>query len=220
MHQTMSKTGDCEVCTDAVGVTVTLMHGNIWMCATCKADQVAIATENAKHVILTSQKIDSTIQLKADVWNTTTTSFTELQAAILANGEIPVSEKNSVLLTETGARIKVLDTAIFKAKAELADMQTERNSLLKSAQLVHARLRENEQAKFKQFDVNYKPVAPKTIKPKAIKPPKASNTRFSMKRLKEAEATYGVPMTAIQRMVTLKGMTLDEAGEFLKKQLA
>ncbi len=216
LQTTISK-GECEVCgTPDVKLRLQKL-GNIMMCESCWADEQATVSANAKAVILTSQKIDSTIQLKADIFNATTTSFTELQAAILADDSIPADKKAETLLTRVAARMEVLNAAIFAENAALVAKQNERNALLKSAQEVHARLRESERAKFKQFDVNYKPAAVKVSKPKGdIKPKKA---RFIRSELMAAAAESGLPASAIRTRMVSSNMTAKEAADYILKSI-
>lgn len=204
--------GECEVCgTPDVKLRLQKL-GNILMCEGCWADEQATVAANAKAVIATSQKIDSTIQLKADIFNAATVSFTELQAAILANTEIPAEKKSESLLTEVASRIAALDTAIFTLTAETVAKQNERNSLLTSAQQIHARLRESERVKFKQFDVNYKVVTPKTVKPKPITVKKTKpNITLILKVAKET----GMPASSIRTSMLQKGISEEQAGKYL-----
>lgn len=212
-----TKKGECEVCTrpESTETDLWLMHGNCWMCKECRAEDMALTTQNAKTVIDTSRKIDTQIILRADIYNTTTTSFEELNKAILANDEILPADKTTALMTEVSSRIAVLDAAIFQQKAELVAKENERHSLLTNAQHVHARLREAEKVKFRQFDVNYQP--------KVVKPTKAGKTTpaptSKMADIKAAAAKYNNVAITAARVKSVM-LTTNKSPEEAAKHLA
>lgn len=223
MNLTNRKTelkGDCEAC-ERVDMKLTLVTpGNILMCEFCLAIN-AEAVERNKHavqVIEDSRKKDAQIELKQDLFNAGTTSFVELQAAIVANSEIPAERKNYAIMEEVAARIELLNTAIFADEAALLAKKNERHALLVNAQNVAAKLHEKEREKFKQYDVNYKPQAPKSTKPKAIvqkKPAKA----FSMSELKAAAAKYNVPLARVQQIAVARNISAEDAAKELATAL-
>lgn len=212
------KTGDCEACVKDTGVntTITLMHGNIWMCPTCRAEDQQMSTQNAKQVVSDSRRIDSVVELKADIFVSATKSFTDLQAAILADDSIPAERKAIALLDLVAERIKALDSVIFAQKAETVARENERYAFLKNAQDVASKLRESDRAKYKQYDVNYIP--PKTTKPvKATKPAskKTSFTKAESREIMVVSAETGVAASLIRTISLRDGKTPREAAQFI-----
>lgn len=222
MTSNTKKKGDCEACVDAIGVDLTLMVGNIWMCSTCAADQRALSTATAQATINHSRKIDSVIQLKADVFVSATKAFTELQAAVLADDSIPTERKAIALLDLVAARIETLATAIFDRDKITDDMRTEKFTLQKQAQAVVGKLRESEKAKYKAFDVNYQPPVVKVTKPR--KPAAAPKPRFNLKEAKAVIAKYAAEglilnIIALQVTATNKSMNAEDAARYMADKI-
>lgn len=213
MHVKQMRKGECESCSMGSDkpIDLTLEFGNIWLCAGCQAKEAETIKDNAKHVVELSQKIDTNITLKADIYNAATVSFVELQAAIQANTEIPEHKKSYELMAAIAARINNLSKVIFEDEAALIQKKNERHALLVNAQNVAARLHESERNKFKQYDVNYKPAAVK--KPISTKIPKA---KFNKAELVTACNKYpGVPMSQVQAIVVSRGMNPEAAAKHM-----
>jgi hypothetical protein len=214
MMQANRKTkGDCETC-DRTDVELTQMHHNMMMCPDCVREEQA-AIERNKHavqVVADARKNDAGIELKQDLFNAGTVSFVELQAAIENNSEIPADKKQFAVMTEVAERIQKLDAVIFAEETALLAKKNERHALLINAQNVAARLHEKEREQFKQYDINYKPTAPKTIKPKAVK---TTGKKFDKAALYEAAKKYGVPAPQVQSIVTAQNKSYEDAAKHL-----
>lgn len=195
--------GDCDCCprTD-VSLTPSKYDSSMMMCSFCFDDEATatVTVDKAEVVIRESRQNDAKITFKEEIMNAVTTSFIELHGAILADDSIPAESKKSVLADEMVARIKNRDAAIFAAKAALADMEQERFALVKNLQPLVATLRVEEQAKYKPFNVNYKPQQPDVTKirkvakssgPKAYTP-STSGKKFSIKQIKDACEAAGI----------------------------
>jgi len=207
------KKGDCEVCARTEVSIVLQKNGNIWMCDTCYAQDVALSQQNAhaRTVIENARKADASIELKQDLFNAGTVSFVELQAAIENNTEIPADQKNYSVMVEVAARIEKLNVIIFTEEAALLAKKNERHALLVNAQNVAAKLHEKEREKFKQYDVNYKPVTPKSVKPKAVSPKKG----FDKTAVFEAAKKYNVPAAQVQSIVLAKNLSPEDAAKHM-----
>ena len=204
--------GDCEFC-QRVEVELFSQHGDL-MCAECIALEAVVS--QAKQTIPNSRKVDSTLELKQDLFNAGTVSFIELQAAIENNPEIPADKKNYALVSEIDVRIQKLDEVIFAEEAALIAKKNERHALLINAQNLAAKLHDEERAKFRRYDVTYKPVTPKS--PKSPKP--VTGKSFEKKLIKEAAEKYKVPMSGVQSIVVSRnGITPDAAAKELAKIL-
>ncbi len=207
---THTSKGDCECCT-ATNVQLTLSRrGNMMQCKTCRETDEMTRTNDAKNVIELSRKVDSTIQVKKDIFEKMAISFVELQAAINNNGEIPADRKDYALLEEMNARYETLKQAIFDAKSTLVTLQNEQNALLHNAQSVVAKLREADRAKFKQFDINYQPAPVK--KPKTVK---AARPTYKMSEVKAAADKYKVPAPQVQSIILSKNLNPEEAAKYM-----
>ena len=208
---TVTRKGKCEVC--EVEAVLYCGTGNIWMCKEHKAEDDALTTANAKVVVAASHKIDTLVVLKADIFNSATTSFNTLQGAIFADDTIPVERKAIAMLDEVAARIKVLDAAIFADKAALAAKESERFSLLKNAQELSSKLRESEKAKYKQYDVNYVPPVTKVGRPKSTSTNKTKTAAFNLKECKAAAEAAGVSMHAVRSRMLARNLSAEAAAK-------
>ena len=206
--------GDCETC-DATDVKLTSMHGNMLMCDTCVTSERDTLAKNtqARKVIEDARKTDATVELKQDLFLLGAVAFTELQAAIQQNTEIPDAQKNFAIMTEVSERIKKFDAVIFAEEQSLLAKKNERHALLVNAQNFAARLHETEKQKFKQFDINYKPPQVKVVKPsKSGYTPK----KYNKAALYEAAKKYGVEQFVAQvqsLIVSNSNMTPDDAAQ-------
>jgi hypothetical protein len=180
------------------------------MCPACLAEDIAV-TKNVEKVITDSRAQDATIELKQELFNAGTVAFTELQAAIQANGDIPNDRKNFALMTEVAARIEALTAVIFSDEAALLAKKNEKHALLVNAQNVAAKLHEAERAKFKEYDVNYKPVTPKSVKPKG---PSKTKKKYSKAELMAAAAKYNLPLAQVQSIVIARNMSPEDAAKY------
>jgi hypothetical protein len=180
------------------------------MCEFClDAENTATAAvEKAEKVIIESRQNDSKITHREDVMTAVTTSFIELHGAILANPAIPAESKKFALAEEVSSRIKSRDEAIFAIKANLAALENERFAWLKNLQPLVATLRVEEQAKYKQFNLNYKPAEPGIVKVrkvakagKAPTPKSGSSKKYTPRQIKEACDAAGVEIVYISNML-------------------
>lgn len=205
MNNRMKLSGECEVC-GKLDVKVTLMHHNMWMCEDCaKTENEALARDaHAKKVIEESRKVDSNINLKADVFLAKTVPFIELKAAIDNNSEIPADQKDYALFAECANRRKKIQEVIFHKRQELNELEIEERMWLVNAQNTAARVRADfrNRPEFAHLYVEYKP-APITKKNKTTKPAGPSTSSFTAqdkKELFEAAKKYNLPSSGIQAL--------------------
>jgi len=198
--------GECDCCTK---VEVNLYAGEAGMsqCEECLA--LDLSTKSTK-VIEMSRKVDTLIELKQDVFLAGTVSFAELQSAIQNDSTIPDGRKNYAIVEECDSRLKILQKAIFDDEAALVAKKNAYQALRVNAQNVAARLTESERAKYKQFDVSYKPNAP-TKKEKSISPVSQSKPKYNKTELVNASKKYGIDMRQIQFLAAKKNLTADAA---------
>jgi len=205
--------GDCDCCT-ATDVELKQMHHNMMMCSDCAAKEKEAIERNkqAAHVLDFARKADSSIELKQDLFNAGTVSFVELAAAIENNSEIPAEKKNFAVMEEVVSRIQKLDAVIFAEEAATLAKKNERHALIINAQNVAAKLKESEREKYKQYDINYKPVTPKSVKPKVVK---TSGKKFDKTALVDAAKKYGVPLAQVQSIVVSRNMSPEDAAKHM-----
>jgi hypothetical protein len=216
MAKLQTKVGDCETCIESKQVELTPLN-DMWMCITCFTAESEVMERNKQvsvKIIEESRKIDSKIELKQDIFNAATVSFTELAAAIAQNADIPAEKKNYTLATECASRLEILNKAIFEEEAALTAKKNERHAWLINTQNVAARLHEKEREKFKQYEINYKPQPVKKIKPQTVKAPKDKAAKtFDKKALYEACKKYNVPAAQVQSLIISRNMSAEDAAK-------
>lgn len=204
--------GDCECC-DSTAVDVTLQHGNMWMCATC-SEKEKVATK----LIEESKVIDSSIQVKADIYNAKTVAAIELRGAIEADSTIPADQKEYVYAKMCYDRYKHIQEVIFNQRKELIANENEMRMWQVNVQTTASKLRTEQREQFKTLDSSYQPVPQKTPKSRPIRTPKA----VQREEIHEAARKYGIPQlhNAIKMMVqTRAGMSADGAARDLAQKL-
>ena len=205
--------GICENC-DAPNKELRISLGGIKLCDTCYDDEQAAITRSkaAVKIIETARHTDNAIELSSDICNAATVSFAELQAAILHDSGIPESRKDYALMDEIAARIEKLDAAIFAEQAEVDRKKNERYAFLKNAPTIVARLQESERAKYKKYDVNYKPAQVSKPRPTAV-----PSVKFNADAVMEASKKYGVSSATIRMMSKKRGITPEQAAKELSE---
>jgi hypothetical protein len=197
--------GDCECCPNT-NVQLYIRHGNMAMCEECAKKEDSLV-KSAKHIIEVSQKIDTTIEVKADIYNAQTVSLTELRGAIWADVSITDSDKEYTYAKETQKRLLHIQKVIFDSKIAERVLQTELQQSV-------SRQTEARRAEFKNFDVNYRPTTI-TKKEKTTKPAKQGKKSFNKQELNDACKKYGVPASGVQSIVISRNMSYDAAAKHL-----
>jgi hypothetical protein len=210
------KIGECEAThLNGGGKNVKIFpaHHNMWLCKECLDEEIASVARTSK-VVEDARKVDSDIQVKADLFKAGTIPFVEISAAVNQNPSIADADKKFKILDEATARIKHLSEVIFNMKAELVAVENQRYAIQVNAQALAATLHEKDRAKYKTLDVNYKPNVVKTpTKPTVAKTPVI---KFSKKALMEAVAKYpGVPLVSVQRLSVSKNLSCEDAAKIV-----
>lgn len=204
--------GQCEVC-DKPDVEVINTMGNIKMCADCKAedDKVVLQTKAVTKIIEDSIKVDTSIQIKTDLFNAATVAAVELKAAIDNNPSIPADQKDYEFTKLCFQRFEHFSKVAFDKHAEYVAAENEKRAWQVQTQTSAGKLRAEFREKFKNFDINYQPAVVKTPKPKEAKPKAKSN----IKEVKAAASKYGVDASAVQMMVLKRNLDAETAAKEL-----
>jgi LysM repeat protein len=213
------KKGNCEASHfdgGGVDVRITLVHPNMWLCDTCLAEEKAAILRSQK-VVEHARKVDTDIEVKADLFNAGTVPFVEISAAVQSDSSIPDTEKGIQILTLVAERIEKLSEAIFSEKAATAAKEHQRYALQINAQKLASTLHEKDREKFKQFDINYKPT--KVVKGKTPKPTPVSTKKFDKNTLYEMAKKYGVPANQVQSIVVRRNISYEDAAKELAKAM-
>jgi len=192
---------DCDCCPDSKMVKCVETFG-MMMCEGCIAKQGAVST-----FIAETRTIDTSIQVKTDIFNAKTVAAVELRGAIMADASIADDMKEYEYAKATAARQAHLSKVIFEREQQLLEDKNELRMWQTQTNHAVAKLKAEYQAHFKSNDLNYKPQAPKSVKPKAIK----KAPKFDKVAVMAAAGKYGVPAGAVQMSVLQHHWTPDEA---------
>jgi hypothetical protein len=232
MYNGQLKKGVCEAamaCKSEAEQTLTLQHGNIWMCDDCRAYEakLAKAIQVTNQTILDSRKIDESILIKQDIYNINTVSLPEIKAAIQADGSIPESDKDLVYTQEVEKRYNHQTEVVFGLKAQLMEAENIQKVWKVATQEAASVLRAEQRILFAKIDANYQPII-KTIKSTRSGSPKSTKSTQSGQPTKKelrnminaAAEKYNVPMSGLAMMVeTNKGKSVDELAQKLKSMM-
>lgn len=212
------KFGECDTC-DSKNVQITLEHHNIWMCESCKTedDERTEKNKQVQAIITEAKVIDTTIELKSDIFNAVTVPATAIKAAIWADDSIPDNKKDFAYTSMMNERHLHFKKIVFERRAELLKLENEMLAWQVQAQHAAGKLHGEERAKFREIDVNYQPAPVKSVKVAAGVSGKKGPSKNDYKRNEMAAAVekYGLPANAIRMMMLRKNMTADEAGKAL-----
>lgn len=208
--------GDCEVC-DRVDIEVWQMHGNIMMCQDCKTKEETVQSKIDNIVIHNSRMVDTSIELKQDIFNAKTVALQELRSAFEHDENIPSDKKEYEYAKECLLRLQGLQKAIFEERQSLLDKENEARAIQTAIQTSAGKLREDLRAQFKLQDITYQPVV-KTIKPKKPHAPSVTS-KGKLNEVKEAAKKYGVDPIGVQAMVVSRHMSADDAAREFARML-
>ena len=184
----VKKIGECEGC-PSLDVEIFLNGRNMWLCQSCHDKDAAVA--QAISTIKDAKKQQEDIKLVTDVFNAGTRSFIEIQAAVQQNEEIAESDKRTQVLDLAVSQYKALRDAIFQEKAALEAKVNAAQALQVNIQEMVGTLHKEQQAKYKEYALNYKPETPTVKKPKADKAPSSGKaSKWSKKELEAAITKY------------------------------
>lgn len=216
-----TKIDDCDACPKQ-DVEVWSLD-NMLLCADCRAKQLDAKNAAARlpvaveSLIAKSQKQDASIQVKADIFNAATVSFIELKAAVDNDENVPADQKEFEFVKLVAERIKKFNEVIFADEAALNEKKNERHAWHTQMKEFANKLREDQRAKLKQFDINYTPSSPKAVG--AIKTSKPTGPKkkksFTITELKAAAGKYNLPYAQVQSIVISRNMTPTDAAEHL-----
>lgn len=223
------KKGVCEAamaCKSEEIQTLTLQHGNIWMCDDCRAYEHKLSKqiETSNQLIIESRRVDESILIKQDIYNAHTIALSEIKAAIQADDSIPPSDKDLLYTQECEKKYKQQTEVIFGLKAQLAEAENIQKVWKVATQEAASVLRAEQRALFAKIDVNYQPSVKsiKSTKSGPSTPSKSGPSKIEIrKQIQSASEKYGVPMSGLAMMVqTNKNKSIDELAVKLQTMLA
>lgn len=145
-----------------------------------------------------AKQIDASITTRGDLFNANTVSIVELKAAIDADDSI--KNKHFKLAEVITERFNHLTQVIFEHKAVVVAAGNEQKSIHQYLNTLASKLTQEERAKIKLKDINYKPEAPKEIKKKI------TTKRLDKDEVRKWAREVNVPEQVIQMICLQKGI--------------
>jgi hypothetical protein len=189
------------------------------MCKGCETDHLRGKQEAVQQIIQASAKIDSSIEIKPDIYMAQTVPAVELRSAIEADETIPADQKEYAFTKQSFDRWQNLQKVIFEDRAALLAKETEARMWQVNIQNAAGKLRADLRKEFQILDVNYQPTAI-TKKQKTTKAVKTTKVSYNKKELYDAAKKYDVPAALIQSiMIGNAGISYEEAAKRLHAQI-
>lgn len=217
----LKEKGDCDCCTNSINVVLYELH-SMKMCASCyqdDADATAKAVE-ANAMIQQSRTIDSTIEIKLDVFKAETVAAQDVMNAILSDDSIPAKDKNYAMAAESLRRFQHLQSVIFEErKAFHEKMQAKENQMRAWQVQIHtfaAKVEDSRKEQFRNYDISYTPTKPKTVKSPSVPSVKGpEKKKFNRVQLFDAANKYGLPFAAVQMTAEANNLSAEDAAKFI-----
>lgn len=211
----------CEVCTADCSVEV--RYGTMLMCPSCaekedKAQAEANKPENIaarlNNVIAKAREIDDSIEVRTDLFNAHTVAILDLKKAIDDNPSI--ENKPYALAEELKNRFEHFKTVVFEMNQKIVDAGNAQKAIQVYLNQLANQLRVEEREKLKISDINYKPTVVKPAKVAAIR---TASKKFDKKELQKLASELGIDPFTLQMVVVSKGISLEQAGNMLRKSI-
>jgi DNA integrity scanning protein DisA with diadenylate cyclase activity len=222
------KTGNCEIC-DSVGVSIALHYGNIWFCDSCWTKEEKSTLENTSpsavaarldtikdnslnSIVKESNLIDSTIQVRTDLFNAATVAIMDLKKSIDADESI--TNKPYELAKTLKDRFEHYKQVVFELNEKVVEAGNQQKAIQIYLNNLANQLRADEREKLKISDISY-----------STKPIKASVKKISTSKkidkieLRKFASELGISEFTLQMVVVQKGISVADAAFLLKKSI-
>lgn len=220
------KIGECESC-EGKGVKIRPLHNkNLWVCDSCyeieiqaqidmvKAD-IAKRSDNPMNIVIAqTEKLDSSIQVRTDLFNAATVSILELKKSI--DEDSSIDNKPFTLALQLKARFDHFKQVVFEMNQQIVKAGNEQKAIQIYLNQLANTLRTEEREKIKITDINYKPTAAKITTPKSIK---TSAKKIDKVELRKFATELGISEFTLQMIVVSKGLTVEEAARVMRHSI-
>jgi hypothetical protein len=202
----------------------------MWFCDTCwsieekaqadnmtetkQQERINNASLKINDAILQARTIDSSINVRTDLFNAATVSIVELKATIDADESL--TNKPFALATELMTRFAHFKNVVFELNQKIVEAGNQQKAIQIYLNQLANSLRADEREKLKIADINYKPSAPKSITVKAIK---TTAKKLDKVELRKYAAELNISEFTLQMIVVSKGITVEAAARMLRHSI-
>lgn len=218
-----SDLAQCDCCPNIGPVQI---YSTMLMCETCIAREKEHESrsderltlhkirENAlNRAIAEARQINDSILVRTDIFNTETTSITNLKKVI--DEDASISNKPYALAEELLRQFNHFKQVIFERNQEIVEANNKQKAIQVYLNSLANQLRAEEREKLKIQDINYKPAAP--VKPRLIK---TGRGKFDKIELRKYATELGIGEFILQAFVVQKGITVEQAANILRRSIA
>lgn len=233
MALAQSKIGNCEVC-EKTDVEITCHYGNMWFCDDCwqlevEATKVNTSTqaqqarvdesrELQNSVIEAAKAIDSSIQIRTDLFNAATTSIIELKKAI--DEDANIANKPYALAEALTKRFEHFKQIVFNLNEQLIDAGNNQKAIQIYLNNMANQLRAEEREKLKIADLNYqpKPVKQPTVR-KVGTPSTTKKVKIDKAEVAKVVKELGISEFMVHQICLTRQCSVAEAAVIIKKSI-
>jgi DisA bacterial checkpoint controller linker region. len=225
------KTGNCEIC-DKVNVDLALHYGNIWFCNTCWLKEEKSTKENTSpeaiqsrleavsnynispvnDAVKESNRIDSTINVRTDLFNAATIAIMDLKKSIDADESI--TNKPFTLASELKNRFEHYKQVVFELNEKVVEAGNNQKAIQIYLNNLANQLRADEREKLKIADISYSTKPIKTTVKKI-----STSKKIDKIELRKFASELGISEFTLQMVVVQKGISVADAAFLLKKSI-
>lgn len=220
----------CEVCAND-NVSELKKYKTMNMCPECYEKEVAFEKERVDPVkqenrladakIMQAQLIDSTVQIRQELFNQQTIAINEIKLAIEADDSIPTDKKHFKLYEALDHRVQHFRKVIFDLNEQMLNASTEQRAIQTYMNELVNKLRSKEREQFRLKSANYQPPIVKQVKQRQPRVKKFDKVALraaasAFKDLCKSKGLPEIPESTIQMICTQRGISPDEAIAELK----
>lgn len=214
---------ECEACNSSGKLT---RVNGLWLCDRCaslefetigrmhssdKMQQVRVTKAN--ELMEQSRKVDTSLQVRTDIFNARTIEIAEIKKAIDADTSIENKQYElAKILTEKLNQYKKI---IFDANEAIMDAATSQRATQSYLNNLANTLRAEEREALRLADISYQPKP--VLKP--IKPATISRKKFDKAELKKYASELGISEFTLQAVVIQRNCTVEEAANALRRSI-
>lgn len=218
------KAGDCEAC-DKKDVRIRPLHNkNLWFCDSCYETEIQAQVDSVKNrltetnpvqsALSQAAKIDSTIQVRTDLFNAATTAIVDMKKAI--DDDTSITNKPYALAEQLMARFSHFKQVVFELNQQIVDAGNQQKAIQIYLNQLANTLRAEEREKLRIQDITYKPGPAKIVKPTTMR---AAAKKLDKVELRKYAAELGVSEFTLQTVVVAKGLTVADAAKMLRHSI-
>lgn len=224
------KNGTCEVC-DSENLPLSLHYGNMWFCEGCWEKEQAATKENERpeaiqaridavnDAVKESQKIDSTIQVRTDLFNAGTVAILELKKEIDADDS--VTNKPYQLASILKERFDHYKQVMFELNEQIIEAGNNQKAIQIYLNTLANQLRAEEREKLRISDISYSPTPVKKPTVKKIGTSQTSKkTKLDVVELRKYAAELQISEFTLRMVAVQKGLTVEQAANVLRRSIA